>query len=163
MACLTISASFFVFDFKASKTLKSMMVTHFQLFWWPGLQISYFASLFSSWAPMGSKGGPGGAQGSPREPKRGPGGGRRDSKGIQGRPRGTQKGSRKTQKVSRGSPGGPKAGHGGGKAAGNWIIFVKPDFKERVFQGVLYVFHNRLSNIQRFFYTHESALRVSRR
>ena len=140
MARLTfVCIFFFVLAFKASRTLKVMIVTHFQLFFrCPGASkkepkgrptFAFFVSFFVL-GPNGFQGGP---RRCPREPRGAQKKSKGDPKGVQGGPRGTQKGSRGTQKGSKGSPGGRKrnpggapAGYGGGKAAGNWIRRAMP-------------------------------------
>ena len=134
MACMTFFACFFVLVFEASKTLKLMMVTHFQLFFrCPGASkkgakraanfclFRFFFRPGPQWVPRGAKEVPKGAQGGPKEvqggPKRGPGRATGDPKGIQGNPKGVKGNARGTKKGSWGIC----LRHGGGKAAGNWI------------------------------------------
>ena len=136
MACLTFFTCFVVSVFKASKTLKLMMVTHFQkLFKWPGAPKKepkgqshfMFCVSFFNLCPKGVQGEP---RGCPRDPKRDPGGPKRnpreakgDPKGVQGHPRGSPGTAQGTQKGSWGIC----SGHGGGKAAGSGIypIFLR--------------------------------------
>ena len=118
MARLTVFTSFFVSVFKASKTLKLMIVTHFQRFFrWPGApkmdpkrrpNFIFFVSFFV----LGPRWVHGAPRRCPRGPKRGPGGPKRnpreakgDPKGVQGNPKGVQGEPRRTQKGSRGSVG----------------------------------------------------------
>ena len=126
MACLTFFTSFFVSVFKASKTLKLMIVTHFQKFFkWPGApkkepkgqpNFIFCVSFFD----LGPNGVQGGSRRCPREPKRGPGGPKRgpreakgDPKGIQGNQKGAQGEPRGTQKGAPEAPRVPKKGPGG--------------------------------------------------
>ena len=126
MACLILFTSFFVSVFKASKTLKLMIVTHFQRFLkWPGApkmepkgQPDFIFLL--SFFVLGPSGVQGGSRRCPREPKRGPGGPKRgpreakgDPKGIQGNQKGAQGESRGTQKGAPEAPRVPKKGPGG--------------------------------------------------
>ena len=104
MACFIFFTYFVVSVFKAFKTLKLMIVTHFQEFFMsPGApkkepkgQPNFICCV--SFFDLGPNGVQGGSRRCPREPKRGPGGPKRG-------PRGTQKESRGTTKAPRGSPG----------------------------------------------------------
>ena len=106
---------------KASKTLKLMIVTHFQRFFrCPGVpkkdplgQPNFICLLF--FFVLGSSGVQGAPRRCPREPKRGPWGweggpkkdpgeAKGDPKGIQGNPKGVQGEPRKTQKGGQGEP-----------------------------------------------------------
>ena len=96
MARLTFFTSFFVSVFKASKTLKLMIVTHFQKFFkWPGApkmepkgQPDFIFLL--SFFVLGPSGVQGGSRRCPREPKRGPGVTKRDPKEAKGDPKEVQ-------------------------------------------------------------------------
>ena len=110
MACMTIFVLLFVLVFKASKTSNLMIVKHFQRFFrCPGAPKKdpkgrpnfIVFRIFSSWAPIGSKGRPRSVQGSPqgvqgepqrhpREPKRAPGGAQEVPMGAQRMPKGAQ-------------------------------------------------------------------------
>ena len=111
MACLTFVTSFFVLVFQASKTLKLMIVKHFQkFFWWPGdpkmdsKGRSNFV-CFVSFFILGPNGVQGGPRRCPRWPKRRPREAKGDPKGVQRNPKGVQGEPRGTKKGSRGSPG----------------------------------------------------------
>ena len=121
MACLTFFTSFSVSVFKASKTLKLMIVTHFQKFFkWPGApkkepkgqpDFIFCVSFFD----LGPNGVQGGSRRCPREPKRGPGGPKRgpreakgDPKGIQGNQKGAQWEPGVLKREPRRRPGYPK-------------------------------------------------------
>ena len=121
MARLTFFTSFFVSVFKASKTSKLMIVTHFQWFFMcPGApkkdpkgqpNFIFCVSFFD----LGPNGVQGGSRRCPREPKRGPGGPKRgpreakgDPKGIQGNQKGAQGELRGTQREPQRRPGYPK-------------------------------------------------------
>ena len=118
--------SFFVSVFKASKTLKLMIVTHFQKFFMcPGAPKKepkgqpdfIFCVSFFDLCPNGVQGE---SRRCPREPKRGPGGPKRgpreakgdpkrvqgNQKGAQGEPRGTQKGAPEAPRAPKKGPGG---------------------------------------------------------
>ena len=129
MARLTCFTSFFVSVFKASKTLKLTIVTHFQkCFMWPGApkkepkgQPNFICCV--SFFDLGPNGVQGASRRCPREPKRSPGGpkrGPRDAKGAPKGIQGNQKGAQGTQKGSWGIC----SGHGGGEAAGNRIDYI---------------------------------------
>ena len=126
MARLTFFTFVFVSVFKASKTLKLMIVTHFQKFFkWPGApkkepkgqpNVIFCVSFFD----LGPNGVQGASRRCPREPKRNPGGPKRgareakgepkgvqrNQKGAQGEPRRAQKGTPEAPRVPKKSPGG---------------------------------------------------------
>ena len=114
MARMTFFTSFFVSVFEASKTLKLMIVTHFQLFFLcPGASkkepkgpptFAFFVSFFVL--------GPNGVQGEPRkcprEPQRGSGGAPEAPKAAQKESRGSPRGAQGRPKSAQESPGEPK-------------------------------------------------------
>jgi hypothetical protein len=133
MACLTFFTSFFVLVLKASKTLKLMTVTHFQLFFLcPGVPkkdpqgqpnfiflLSFFV-LGSSGIRGGSSEVQGGPRRCPRESKNGPRGVQEVPKGVQRRSRCTNLGPRGDQELPKGTKkrpgeaqGDPKGSPGG--------------------------------------------------
>jgi hypothetical protein len=114
MARLTFFTSFFVLVLKASKTLKLMTVTHFQLFFLcPGVakkdpkgQPNFIFLL--SFFVLGSSGIRGGSSGVPGEPRRCPRESKKGPRGVQEVPKGVQKRSRWSPRGAQGSPGEPK-------------------------------------------------------
>ena len=142
MARLTCFTSFFVLVFKASKTLKLMIVTHFQRFFrCPGApkkepkgQPNFICCV--SFFDLGPNGVQGASRRCPREPKRNPGGPKRgpreakgDPKGIQGNqkgakgePRGAQKGAPEGPRVPKKSPGGSVQGTVAGRPQAIGIV-----------------------------------------
>ena len=126
MARLTFFTSFFVSVFKASKTSKLMMVTHFERFFkCPGApkhdpKVRPNFILLVSFFDLDPNGVQGASRRCPREPKRSPGGPKRgpreakgDPKGIQGNQKGAQGEPRGTQKGAPEAPRVPKKGPGG--------------------------------------------------